>query len=191
MNEAEVHAYLVEHGAVQTGHFKLSSGKHSDTYVQNALVLRWPGVAERLGHELGASFDGVGASVVVGPALGGVVIAHEVARFLGLPMLFSERADGRMTLRRGFSLDPEDRVLVIEDTVSTGRSQREVIDLVRDAHAEVVGVGAIVDRSDGVSFGVPFHALLRLQAPLWEQDSCPLCAQGSEPVSPGSRHLTR
>lgn len=186
-----MHAYLQEHGAIQTGHFKLSSGKHSDTYVQNALVLRWPGTAERLGHELGAMFAGAGATVVVGPALGGVVIAHEVARFLGVPMFFSERVDGRMTLRRGFRLDPEDLVLVVEDTVSTGRSQREVIDLVRDAHAEVVGVAAIVDRSDGVSFGVPFHALLRLQAPLWEQDSCPLCAEGSEAVSPGSRHLAR
>lgn len=191
MNETEVHALLEQYGAIQKGHFKLSSGKHSDLYVQSALVLRWPGIAERFGHELGSRFADAGATVVLGPALGGVVIAHEVARFLGIPMMFAERVEGRMALRRGFRLGPEDKVLVVEDTVSTGRSQDEVLDLAREAGAEVVGVAAIVDRSEGVAFGVPLRVLLRLRAELWEAEACPLCGRGSEPVSPGSRHLTR
>lgn len=191
MNESEVHALLEQYGAIQKGHFKLSSGKHSDVYVQNAIVLRWPGIAERFGHELGSRFADAGATVVLGPALGGVIIAHEVARFLGIPMMFAERVEGSMELRRGFEIGPEDRVLIAEDTVSTGGSQNEVIDLARGAGAEVVGVAAIVDRSEGVSFGVPLRVLLRLRAGLWEPGDCPLCGQGSEAVAPGSRHLVR
>jgi len=189
MNETEVHALLEEYGAIRSGHFKLSSGKHSDVFVQSALVLCWPGIAERLGHDLGARFAQLKPTVVLGPALGGVIIGHEIARYLGVPLLYAERVGDRMTLRRGFQLGSDERVLIAENTVTTGGSQKEVIELARAYGADVVGVAAVVDRSGGVSFGIPFEALLRIQAPAWPADECPLCAQGSTPESPGSRHL--
>lgn len=189
MNEAEVHALLEEHDAIQSGHFKLSSGNHSDTFVQTALVLCFPGIAERLGHSLGAKMADVEATVVIGPALAGIVIGHEVARYLEVPMMFSERVEQKMELRRGFTLGPHDRVLIVENVVTTGGSQREVIDLVGSTSAEVVGVGALVDRSSGVSFGVPYRWLLGVQPEQWEPDDCPLCSRGEALTSPGSRHL--
>ena len=198
MNAQEMHELLEEQGAIRSGHFLLSSGKHSNVFVQLALVLMHPGISERLGHELGARFKGADPTdgrpsadptVVLGPAMGGVIIGHEIARYLNVPMIFSEREEGRMTLRRGFTLSSDDRVLIAENTVSTGGSQKEVIELAREHGAEVVGVAAVVDRSPGVSFGVPFERLLALDAEAWEADVCPLCAEGSEPEAPGSRHL--
>lgn len=189
MNAQEVHELLEEQDAIRTGHFLLSSGKHSDVFVQLALVLMHPGIAERLGHELGTRFAPSGANIVLGPAMGGLIIGHEIARYLKVPMIFSERDEGRMTLRRGFSLSSDDRVLIAENTVSTGGSQKEVIELARSRGADVVGVAAVVDRSPGVSFGVPFEALLRLGAEAWEPSECPLCKDGSSPEAPGSRHL--
>ncbi len=184
-----MHELLEEQGAIRSGHFLLSSGKHSNVFVQLALVLMHPGISERLGHELGARFKGADPTVVLGPAMGGVIIGHEIARYLNVPMIFSEREEGRMTLRRGFTLSSDDRVLIAENTVSTGGSQKEVIELAREHGAEVVGVAAVVDRSPGVSFGVPFERLLELDAEAWEADVCPLCAEGSQPEAPGSRHL--
>lgn len=189
MNAQEMHELLEEHGAIRSGHFLLSSGKHSDVFVQLALVLMHPGISERLGHELGARFAGARPSIVLGPAMGGVIIGHEIARYLNVPLIFSERQEGKMTLRRGFTLSGEQRVLIAENTVSTGGSQKEVIELARSHGAEVVGVAAVVDRSPGVSFGVPFEKLLKIDAQGWEPDACPLCADGSQPEAPGSRHL--
>ncbi len=189
MNEAEVHELLTEHGAIQQGHFKLSSGRHSDVFVQTALVLSHPGIAERLGHELGERFASAAPTIVLAPAMGGVIIGHEIARHLGIPMVYAERVEGRMTLRRGFTLGSDDRVLVAENTVTTGGSQKEVIELARDHAADVVGVAAVVDRSGGVSFGVPFEVLLRVEAESWDAEHCPLCRDGSPPTAPGSRHL--
>lgn len=191
MNEAEVHELFEEHGALQRGHFKLSSGRHSDVFVQTALVLRHPGIAERLGHELGSRFREAGATIVLGPAMGGLLIGHEIARYLTIPMIYSERVEDAMTLRRGFTLGADDQVLIAENTVTTGGSQREVIDLARAQGADVVGVASICDRSGGVSFGVPFESLLQIEASSWEADDCPLCRDGSVPDAPGSRHLTR
>jgi orotate phosphoribosyltransferase len=189
VNEIEVREVLEEHGGILEGHFKLSSGKHSDVFVQTSLVLCHPGIAERLGHELGCRFEDAGATVVLGPAMGGVIIGHEIARYLGVPMIYAEREEGRLTLRRSFALSDDDRVLVAENTVSTGGSQKEAIVLAREHDAEVVGVAAIVDRSPGVTFGVRFETLLALDAPAWNPDDCPLCRKGSNPVAPGSRHL--
>lgn len=189
MNAQEVHELLEEHDAIRSGHFLLSSGKHSNVFVQLAAVLKWPGIAERLGHELGTRFASTEPTIVLGPAMGGVIIGHEVARYLKVPMVFSEREEGKMTLRRSFTLSGEDRVLIAENTVSTGGSQKEVVELARSHGADVVGVAAIVDRSPGVSFGVRFEALLRLDADAWEANDCPLCAEGSTPEAPGSRHL--
>lgn len=189
MNAAEVLEALEDHDAVRHGHFHLSSGLHSDLYVQCALVLQWPGIAERLGHELGTRFEDLGATVVIGPAMGGIVIGHEVARYLGARMIFPERVEGSMTLRRAFSLESGDRVLVIEDVITTGRSPREAVALAQEAGAEVVGVGAVVDRSDGASFGTRFSALLSLKAERWPAEECPLCRDGVELQAPGSRLL--
>lgn len=191
MNETEVHSLLEEHGAMRTGHFLLSSGKHSDVFVQSAAILMFPGIAERLGHQLGERFAASKPDVVLGPAMGGVIIGHEIARQLNVPMIYAEREDGKMKLRRGFALEPEARVLIAENTVTTGGSQKEVIELARSYDANVVGVAAIVDRSPGVSFGVPFQALLHIDAQAWEAEDCPLCHDGSAPESPGSRHLGR
>lgn len=191
MNHSEVMAVLTEAEALRQGHFRLSSGRHSDTYVQCALVLQHPGVASRLGHELAELLAPHEPNVVVGPAVGGLIIGHEVGRHLGLRTIFSERVDGEMTLRRGFSLGRGDRAAVVEDVVTTGRSPREVINLAQGADAEVVAVGSIVDRSGGVSFGVPFVSLLTLVVGTWEADECPLCRDGDEPVAPGSRYLVR
>ena len=121
--------------------------------------------------------------------MGGVIIGHEVARYLGVPMIFSEREEGKMALRRGFDVGGDDRVLVAENTVTTGGSQKEVIELARSRNADIIGVAAVVDRSPGVSFGVPFESLLRVDANTWEPSDCPLCRDGSEPEAPGSRHL--
>ena len=125
---------------------------------------------------------------MAGPALGGVLVAQEVARALGVRALFTEREQGRMSLRRGFSIVPGERALVVEDVVTTGGSTREVIDVVAAAGGKVVGVGALIDRHTGsLDFGVPFHALLRLEIATYTPDSCPLCQSGSPPVKPGSR----
>jgi orotate phosphoribosyltransferase len=189
MNSAEVHSLLEEHGAIQTGHFLLSGGLHSDTFVQTALVTQHPGVAERLGHGLGEKFSAEGPTVVLAPAVAGLVIGHEVARYLGVPMVFSERVEGVMTLRRGLTIDGQDRVLIVDNAMTDGASKREVVELAQSFGAEVLGVAIIVDRSDNVSLGVPLESLLRLETKEWKPEDCPLCKEGSTPVSPGSRHL--
>jgi orotate phosphoribosyltransferase len=191
MNEVELRETLEAHGGIQRGHFKLSSGRHSDLFVQTAAILKFPGIAERLGHELGRRFERSGTTIVLGPAMGGVIIGHEIARYLSVPMIYAERESGEMRLRRGFALSPDDRVLIAENTVTTGGSQKETIDLAKSYDVHVVGVGAIVDRSPGVSFGVPFEVLLKIDASTWEADDCPLCREGTELVAPGSRHLSR
>ncbi len=181
-------------GSLRKGHFALSSGRHSDTYLQCALALQWPDVAELLGEGLATSWrDRV--DVVVAPAMGGVVIGHEVSRALGVRMVFAERVQGAMTLRRGFALDADERALVVEDVVTTGTSAREVAALVTAAGAQPVGACAIVDRSpvpvpvpaDGFVRGLT--ALLRVDAPSWEPDTCPHCAAGVPVDAPGSRRL--
>ncbi len=189
MNEAELHDLLEKHGGVLHGHFKLSSGRHSDVFLQTALVTKHPHIAERLGHELGARFAKSGATVVLAPAMAGLIIGHEVARYLGVPMLFCERVGGVLELRRGFELNAQDRVLIIDNAVTDGLSKREVIDLARTYAAEVVGIGVIVARTQNISLGVSFETLLTLPATDWEPGVCPMCAKGAELQAPGSRHL--
>jgi orotate phosphoribosyltransferase len=182
-------------GAVLEGHFLLSSGLHSPRYVQCARVLMDPAFATRLGEALGSELRALlgprGVGAVVAPALGGVLVAHEVARALGCRGLFTERQDGAMTLRRGFALDPGERVAVVEDAITTGGSTREVMDAVRRAGAEVVAAGCLIDRSAGVDLGVPHRSLIRLEVPTWTAAACPLCASGSKAVKPGSRPSPR
>src|SRR5215218_276978 len=175
-------------GALLEGHFRLSSGLHSNGYLQCALVLQDPQAASALGTALGDRVREAAPAVVLSPALGGVIVGHEVARALGVRALFAERQDGRLLLRRGFQLAPGERVLVVEDVVTTGLSTRETIEVARAAGAEVVGAAALVDRSGGSpSLDVPFAALLAVDLPTWDPASCPLCAQGLPIVKPGSR----
>jgi orotate phosphoribosyltransferase len=175
-------------GALLEGHFRLSSGLHSAGYLQCALVLQDPASAELLGRAIAARANTLRATVVLSPALGGVIIGHEVGRALGVRAIFAERQDGALMLRRGFSLSERDRVLVIEDVLTTGGSTRETMQVASAAGAQVIGVAAIVDRSAGaVRFDVPFHALLDIELPTYEPERCPLCAQGLPVVKPGSR----
>ena len=175
-------------GALLEGHFRLTSGLHSPGYLQCALVLQHPAQAEALGRAIAERVRDVAATVVLSPALGGVVIGHEVGRALGVRAIFAERQDGRLALRRGFTLDAADRVLVVEDVMTTGGSTRETIEVAKASGGQVVGTASIVDRSGGaISFDVPFVSLLAIALPTYEETACPLCAQGLPVVKPGSR----
>ncbi len=182
-------------GAYLQGHFRLTSGLHSSGYLQSALVLQYPQYAELLGRKLGGAVSGLTAGAPVGlvisPALGGLIIGHEVARALGVRFVFTERdSDRRMSLRRGFTLSPGERAIVIEDVITTGGSTREVIEIVRAAGAEAVAAGSIIDRSGGAAdLGIPRAALETLTVPVFEPDRCPSCANGEPVTKPGSRPL--
>lgn len=188
MNPAEIHQLFERCGVLQTGHFRLSTGRHSDTYVQCARVLEQPRFASSLGEALAARFHDQ-VDVVVSPALGGILIGYAVGHALGCRFAFTERVEGAMTLRRGQRVAPGERAVVIEDVVTTGGSAAEVAALLEAAGATVVGVGALVDRSERPP---PFllEALLRVEAPTWDGGSCPLCAAGEALHTPGSRSLS-
>ena len=175
--------------ALLEGHFLLTSGKHSAQYMQCAQVLQYPRIAATLGQELAGKFAGLGIETVIGPAMGGIIVAHEVGRALGVRAIFAERQNGKMTLRRGFKLKETEKVLVVEDVITTGGSVQEVIEIVREAGAEPVGVGVLVDRSAGqVDFdGLLLHSLLQMNIEAYEPENCPLCAQGIPWEKPGSR----
>jgi len=174
--------------AFHKGHFKLSSGLHSEYYMQCALVLADTKMSAKLCGELAKKFKSSKASVVIGPAIGGITAAYEVACALGIKGIFAEREEGKMALRRGFALSPADRVIVIEDVTTTGGSAREVADLVKSLGAKVVGVGAIIDRSGGkAKFSAPFKSLAKLKIDTFRPEECPLCKAGKPIVKPGSR----
>jgi orotate phosphoribosyltransferase len=183
---------LKERSALLEGHFRLSSGLHSSQYLQCARVLMDPQLATKLGADLAAALRDVpGADkpgAVVAPAIGGILVAHELARAIGCRGLFTERQEGIMLLRRGFTLEPGEAVVVAEDVITTGGSTREVIDAVRTRGARVVAVGCVVDRSGGAAdLGVPLRSLLALDIPTYPPATCPMCAKGSKPEMPGSR----
>src|SRR3954452_23795865 len=175
-------------GALLEGHFRLSSGLHSPGYLQCALVLQHPREAEALGTALGQIVRALGAQTVLSPALGGIVIGQEVGRALNVRAIFAERQDGTLLLRRGFTLAPDDRVLVVEDVITTGGSTRETIAVVEKAGAHVVGTAAIIDRgSDPGRLNFPLQTLVRMEVPAYSPESCPLCASGLPVTKPGSR----
>ena len=181
-----------ETGAYLTGHFRLTSGMHSPEYLQCALVLQHPAHAERLGRQLAEAIRtlaGGPVGVVAAPALGGLIIGHEVARGLGSRFIFTERdAGGRMSLRRGFTVAPGENAVVIEDVVTTGGSTRDVVEVLRAAGARVLAAGSIMDRSGGqAEVGAPRVALATLRVSAYPPEQCPLCAQGLPVVKPGSR----
>jgi orotate phosphoribosyltransferase len=181
-----------ERKALLEGHFLLSSGLHSPRYLQSALVLMDPPVATRLGAELSELLkpilQGTKISTVVGPALGGVIVAHEVARALSCRAIFTERLGDAMVLRRGFTVSHGESVVIVEDVITTGRSTQEVMDVIRSAGCHIAAVGSLIDRTGGaVDLGVPRRSLLRIDVPTYPAESCPMCAQGTRPEKPGSR----
>ena len=188
MTETDLLTLFRRSGALHDGHFRLSSGLHSPGYLQCALVLQHPRDAETLGAALGNAVRSLGATTVLSPAIGGIVIGHEVGRALGVRAIFAERQEGTLTMRRGFTLAPGEKVLVVEDVVTTGGSTRETMEVARAAGAVVVGACAVVDRSGGKKgLDVPFHALLPMVVPTYQPEDCPLCKQGLPIVKPGSR----
>lgn len=189
--DLDILALFRQTGAYLSGHFLLTSGLHSAAYLQCARVLQFPEHASRLGAALAAALRPLAPSVdlVVSPAMGGLIIGHEVARALGVRHIFTERGDDRkMLLRRGFAVEPGERAVVIEDVITTGVSTREVVDLLRAAGASVAAAASIIDRSGGAAdVGVPRAALATLHVETWAPDGCPLCLQGLPAIKPGSR----
>lgn len=183
-----VEELLDQSGARKRGHFQLSSGLHSAAYVQCALLLEDPRRARPVGRALARLFGSLRPDSVLAPALGGLIIGHEVAEALGVPFRFTERKDGVMELRRGFELRTGERVVIVEDVITTGKSTAETVVLARAAGAVVVAVGAIIDRSAGSNpFSLPFFSLVKLDLPAHPADQCPLCREGVPIVKPGSR----
>ena len=188
MTEKQTLKLYEKTGALMHGHFRLTSGLHSDVYLQSALVLQYPEHAAALGAALAAPFREADVATVMAPAIGGILVAHEVARALGVRCLFTERENGVMTLRRGFTLSAGEHCLVVEDVITTGGSTREVVECVEGAGGIVVGVGSLIDRSGGAArFAVRHVALATVQAKTWTPEECPLCQTGSHAVKPGSR----
>ncbi len=190
LKQAEYLDLFRESKALLDGHFLLTSGKHSAQYMQCAQVLQYPERAATLAKGLAASFQDQGIQTVIGPATGGILVAHEVAKALGVRALFTERENGVMRLRRGFTLSPGERVLVVEDVITTGGSVREVLAVVQEFEAISVGVGILVDRTGGtVDFGLPTASIIQLHIQAYEALECPLCAQGIPAIKPGSRKI--
>lgn len=192
ITQERVMEILKEAGVLLEGHFRLTSGRHSNKYLQCAKIFRNTKYSEELCAALAEQYRGDGVQVVIGPAMGAVQMAYEVSRHLQCENFFTERnEEGKMTLRRGFAVNPGEKVLVVEDVVTTGGSVREVIDLVQAAGGIVVGVGSIVDRTGGkIDFGVPFRAVVSVAVESWEPEECPLCKAGAPaPIKPGSRKV--
>ena len=194
MNPSEIREVLERRGAVMKGHFELSSGRHSNVFVQKFRVLEQPRLAQRFGESLAELF-GKEFDVVAAPAVGAVVLGFTTALAADARSVFAERVDGKLSLRRGFEISPRERVLVVEDIVTTGGSAKEVVELVKSAGGQVVGVGALLDRADAsrapdeTALGAPLKALVRLEVESWDPSECPLCASNEPLVDPGSRRL--
>jgi orotate phosphoribosyltransferase len=188
IKEEDLLTLMTDLNALHQGHFLLSSGLHSDTYFQCALLLQFPDLARELGAALGQSVEDTTFDLVVSPALGGILVGHEVARAIGRRFVFTERKEGIMTLRRGFEIEAKERVLIVEDVVTRGTSVQEVISVVEQEGGVVAGLAALVDRTaSDVSLPLPLEALARVEVATYEPGSCPLCHQGLPLVKPGSR----
>ncbi|MGB9839568.1 orotate phosphoribosyltransferase [Thermovenabulum sp.] len=188
--------YLIEKfaqlGAIKKGHFLLSSGKHSDTYIQCAKIFEYPLEAQNIVNILAQKLYGQKVDTVIGPAIGGITVAYEMARALGVRAIFAEREKGIFTLRRGFEIKEKEKLLVVEDVITTGGSAREVIDLVRNLKGEVIGVASLVDRSKEKDiFDLPFYSLVKIDLEIYDEEDCPLCKKGIPYVKPGSRELKK
>ncbi|WP_022847645.1 MULTISPECIES: orotate phosphoribosyltransferase [unclassified Desulfurobacterium] len=194
LTEEEIKEIFLKTDAFLEGHFLLSSGLHSPYYLQCAKVLQYPRYAEILCREIAEKIEELGVNIdfVIAPAIGGIIVSYETARHVGVRGIFAERKDGvNLVLRRGFEIKSGERALVVEDVVTTGKSTKETIEVVKSFGAEVVAVGSLVDRSGGkVDFGVPFVTLWRLDVPAYEPSNCPICKEGKIPLEkPGSRKI--
>lgn len=179
---------LKDVGALLEGHFLLSSGRHSDRYVQCAKLLQYPDKAEKVIKTVAEKLNGVDFDIAVGPAMGGIIVAYELGRQLGKPAIFAEREGGIMTLRRGFQIEKGQKVLITEDVVTTGKSSLEVAELVKSLGGQVVGIACIADRdSSGIEY--PLYSAVKLHVESWDSKDCPLCKQGMPYVKPGSRGI--
>lgn len=188
MNNHEINEILIKCGVLLEGHFLLTSGKHSNKYLQCAKLFQFPEYSESVSRVLAEKMKKYDADIVVGPAIGGIILAYEAARQLGLKALFAERENGVMTLRRGFEIDKGEKVIVVEDVVTTGGSVKEVMKLIEDLGGIVVAVGSVIDRSGGrAEFNRPFDSVLKMEVDTYEAENCPLCKLGSTPYKPGSR----
>ena len=186
---------IIEHfratGALLEGHFLLSSGLHSPQYLQCALALQYAADAKRFGELIAKHFTDKGVETVASPAIGGLVIGYATAAALNVRFVWTEREAGKMTLRRGFTIEPNEKILVVEDVITTGGSTRECIAALTERGADVIGAASIIDRSNGMAdVGVPRVSLATLNVPSYQNEECPLCRDGSEAVKPGSRNLT-
>lgn len=190
LSKKRINEILEISGTVQTGHFLLTSGKHSNKYMQCAKIFQHPDLSSEISKALSEKFDGYDIDIVIGPAIGGIILAYEVARHLEVRALFAERENGVMTLRRGFEIMPGSKVLVVEDVITTGGSVKEVINVVRSVGGEVVGVGCVIDRSGTKGlFDVPYKSVTKVEIDAFEPEECPLCKAGIAAVKPGSRNL--
>lgn len=187
MTKEEIIATFQDIGALLEGHFLLRSGLHSNRYFQAARLLQYPNVAEKLCSEMAEQFKGMEIDTVISPAVGGLIVGHEVARALGVRAIFADKADNKLVMKR-FTVEPGEKVLVAEDVITRGGRVQETIDLAKELGADIVGVAVIVDRSSGkAKFDVPHKSLIELELDTYEPDSCKLCDQGLELVRPGSK----
>lgn len=188
MTNQEIIAMLKEAGVLLEGHFLLTSGRHSDKYMQCAKIFQDAKYSVPLCAELVAQYRDENVELVIGPAIGAISLSYEVGKQLGVRNIFAERENGVMTLRRGFTIEKGERVLIVEDVVTTGGSVREVMDLVRACGGEIVGVGSIVDRTGGaIDFGVPYRSAFSMDITSYEPENCPICKTGMPLIKPGSR----
>ncbi|MCC3145565.1 orotate phosphoribosyltransferase [Halanaerobium sp. Z-7514] len=188
MTEKEIRELLVETGVIQEGHFVLSSGRHADIYMQCAKVLQHPEHASTLAAEIAKKWEDVEVDIVIGPALGGVVLSYAVAAEIGVPSIFSERKNGQMQIRRGFEIKPGAKILVVEDVVTTGGSVKEVLALLEGLDVEILGISSIIDRSNGqVDFKYKFKPLLQMDIKSYKAGQCKLCEDNVEITRPGSK----
>jgi orotate phosphoribosyltransferase len=190
ITEERILEILKEAGVLLEGHFLLTSGRHSNKYLQCAKIFRHTKYSEELCAALAEQYKNEKIDIVIGPALGAVQMAYEVSRQIGCENFFAEREDGKMVLRRGFSINPGQRILIVEDVVTTGGSVREVVEIVQEMGGIVVGIGSVVDRTGGkIDFGVLFKAVISMDVQSWQAGECPICKQGIPLVKPGSRKL--
>ena len=188
MTSSEIIEMLKEAEVLLEGHFLLTSGRHSDRYMQSAKIFQNAKYSVPLCAELAEKYKDDNIEVVIGPAIGAIQMAYEVGKQLGVKNIFAERENGKMTLRRGFTIDKGQRVLIVEDVVTTGGSVREVMELVKECGGEIVGIGSIVDRTGGkIDFGVPYKSAFSMDITSYEPDECPICKTGKPLVKPGSR----
>ncbi len=191
MKKKDIVKVFEDVGAIKKGHFKLSSGLHSDTYVQCSLIFQYPELTEKLAFELAKPFIGKKIDVVVAPAIGGIILAFALAKVLRCRAIFTEREKGKMTFRRGFSIKKGERVLVAEDVITTGGSVNEVVKAIKKFEGEVVGVASLVDRGEEKVFSQKLTSLLKLKFFSYSPDKCPLCFEQVKVISPGSRYFKR